>query len=92
MTGFENRGSGAEEGGSLIKGPCGLWALDQNVDRRHCFRPASPSPFPSSSSPSLPRRRWSTSAACNPTWSREGDGALAGPPHGNASDDALFYA
>lgn len=40
--------------------------------------------------PSLPRRRWSTSAACNPTWSREGDGALAGPPHGNASDDALF--
>lgn len=79
---IRSRGRG---GGSLIKGPCGLRALDQNVDRRHCFRPASPPP-----PPSLPRRRWSTSAACNPTWSREGDGALAGPPHGNASDDALF--
>lgn len=39
----------------------------------------------------LPRRRWSSSAACNPTWSRERDGALAGPPlRAHNGDDAIF--
>lgn len=98
MTGFEIKDpeKGKEGGGSFIKGPYGLqpsWALHQNVDRRHRFRPAQPPP------PSLPLLLPHPSpspgvvgAARLPAIQHgvERDGALAGPPLGNNSDDALF--
>lgn len=76
---WERRG-----GGVIYQGPLRLAfivALHQNVDRRHRFRPAPPSSSASSSPLSLPRRRWSSSAAaCNPTWSRERWGSSGATP------------